>query len=53
MKKFLLTAALALVAFASAFAVTDGQTYEPVNGIKIVNSWILDRFHTPTVFPKA
>ena len=53
MKKFLLTAALALVAFASAFAVTDGQTYEPVNGIKIVNSWILDSFHTPTVFPKA
>ena len=53
MKKFLLTAALALVAFASAFAVTDGQTYEPVNGIKIVNNWILDRFHTPTVFPKA
>ena len=53
MKKFLLSAALALVAFASAFAVTDGQTYEPVNGIKIVNSWILDRFHTPTVFPKA
>lgn len=53
MKKFLLTAVLALVAFASAFAVTDGQTYEPVNGIKIVNSWILDRFHTPTVFPKA
>ena len=53
MKKFLLTAALALVAFASAFAVTDGQTYEPVNGIKIVNSWILDRFHTPTVFPKT
>ena len=31
MKKFLLTAALALVAFASAFAVTDGQTYEPVS----------------------
>ena len=41
------------MAFASAFAVTDGQTYEPVNGIKIVNSWILDRFHTPTVFPKT
>lgn len=53
MKKFLLTAVLALVAFASAFAATDGQTYEPVNDIKIVNSWILDRFHTPSTFPKA
>ncbi len=53
MKKFLLTAALAWVACVGAFAATDGQTYEPVNDIKIVNSWILDRFHTPSVFTKA
>ncbi len=53
MKKFLLTAALALVASVGAFAATDGQTYEPVNDIKIVNSWILDRFHTPSEFTKT
>ena len=52
MKKFLLSAALMLIACASAFAATDGQTYAPVNDIKIVNSWILDRVHTPNVFPK-
>lgn len=53
MKKFLLIAALSLVACVGAFAATDGQTYEPVNDIKMVNSWILDRFHTPSTFPKA
>ena len=53
MKKFLLIVALSLVACVGAFAATDGQTYEPVNDIKMVNSWILDRFHTPSTFPKA
>ena len=52
MKKFLLVAVLALMATVSVMAKTDGQTYEPVNDLKIVNVWIQDRFHTPDVFPK-
>ena len=35
---------------ASAWAVTDGVTYEPVNGISIKNMWIQDRAHTPDVW---
>ena len=46
MKKFLLIAVMAIMATASAFAVTDNQTYDPVNDIKIANQWILDRVHT-------
>ena len=34
---FVLTAAI------NALAVTDGQTYAEVNGIKIANQWIFDR----------
>ncbi len=48
MKKNLLIAVLGIMATASAFAVTDNQTYEPVNGFKIKNQWILDRVHTST-----
>lgn len=36
MKKFLLSASMALVA-GSAFAVTDGQTYEVKNGLTCEN----------------
>ena len=50
MKKFLLLISMALVAMTSAWAVTDGQKYEPVNDIKLVNMWILDRVHTPNEF---
>ena len=46
-KSFLLLFSLFMASFA-AMAVTDGQTYEPVNGIKIVNQWIFDRVHCPT-----
>ena len=46
-KSFLLLFALFMASFA-AMAVTDGQTYEPVNGIKIVNQWIFDRVHCQT-----
>ena len=43
MKKSLLLASMALAAASSAFAVTDGFTYEPVNGLTCVNKWIDDR----------
>ena len=45
MKKLLLSISLALVTCASAFAVVDPNTYEPVNDIKIQNVWLLDRAH--------
>lgn len=45
MKKILLSASLLMVS-AAAFAVTDGQTYEVKNGLKIENLWIFDRVHT-------
>ena len=46
MKKTLLFVFLMVSAVATAWAVTDGVTYEPVNGINIVNLWIQDRAHT-------
>ena len=50
MKKSLLFGA-ALLSTVSAFAVvTDGDTYEPVNDIKCVNAWILDRNHNADAF---
>ncbi len=49
MKKFLLMATAAL-ATSSAFAATDGQTYDVTNDIKCQNIWVVDRFHTPDVF---
>ena len=50
MKKFLLSAVMAVLAFVGASAATDGQTYEEVNGLKIVNLWSFDRVHTPKEF---
>ena len=50
MKKFLLLSLLMVSAAATAWAVTDGVKYEPVNGINIVNMWLQDRAHTPDVW---
>lgn len=50
MKKLLLLAVLMASAVASAWAVTDGVQYEPVNDINIVNLWIQDRAHTGDVW---
>ena len=50
MKKILLLFAVTLCAALSAMAVTDGQTYPEVNGIKIVNKWIFDRVHSGTAY---
>ena len=50
MKKFLLLASMAILAWAGASATTDGKTYEEVNGLKIVNCWSFDRVHTPKEF---
>ena len=41
---FVLTAAV------NALALTDGQTYAEVNGIKIANQWIFDRVHCGTEY---
>lgn len=46
MKKLLLSASMLMLAGASAFAATDGQTYETVDGLKCENLWIFDRIHT-------
>ena len=45
MKKSLLLVITLFAAALSAMAITDGQTYPEVNGIKIVNKWIFDRVH--------
>lgn len=50
MKKFLLSASVLMMASASAFAVTDGQTYAPVNGFNLENLWVLDRYHAETAY---
>ena len=51
MKKNILTSIMALMACACAWALTtDGQAYEPVNGIKIANQWIFDRVHSGTSY---
>ena len=46
MKKSLLLLFVVFVSALGAMAVTDGQTYPEVNGIKIVNKWIFDRVHS-------
>lgn len=46
MKKFLLSASVLMLA-STAFAATDGQTYETKNGYTCENLWIFDRIHTP------
>ena len=53
MKKSLLLLISLLTAALSAWAVTDGQTYPEVNGIKIVNQWIFDRVHTPAAYTNS
>lgn len=53
MKKILLSAAVAVMAFASASATTDGVKYEAVNGINMTNNWVLDRAHTPEAFKNS
>ncbi|MBO6250201.1 MAG: dockerin type I repeat-containing protein [Muribaculaceae bacterium] len=46
MKKSLLTLALMALTCACAWAVvTDGQTYQEVDGVKCVNQWMFDRVH--------
>ena len=52
MKKNLLLLFVALLSAASAFAATDGQTYEPVNGLNLVNKWIYDRVHTASTYTR-
>lgn len=44
MKKLLLSASL-LLAASTAFAVTDGQSYEAKKGLTITNLWTIDRTH--------
>ncbi|MCH5220598.1 MAG: hypothetical protein J1F20_08520 [Muribaculaceae bacterium] len=46
MKKSLLLASMAL-AVSSAFAATDGSTYETINGFTCTNKWINSQFHNP------
>jgi len=42
---------IAMIATAlSAVAVTDGQIYQPVNGLKITNQWMFDRVHAGTAY---
>ncbi len=42
---------IAMIATAlSAVAVTDGQIYQPVNGLKITNQWMFDRVHSGTAY---
>ena len=50
MKKSLLLFVALFAAALGAMADTDGQTYEPVNDIKIVNQWIFDRVHSGTAY---
>lgn len=50
MKKFLLSASILMMASASAFAATDGQTYEEMDGFTCENLWVLDRIHTEEAY---
>ena len=50
MKKSIILFLAMVAACLSALAVTDGQIYEPVNGIKIANQWIFDRVHSGTAY---
>ena len=45
MKKSFLFLLFMASAVATAWGITDGVQYEPVNGINIVNMWIQDRAH--------
>ncbi|MEG0012403.1 MAG: hypothetical protein RR706_09620, partial [Muribaculaceae bacterium] len=50
MKKLLLCATAAILSVGSVFAVTDGQTYAPTNGITCENLWIVDRNHSSEAY---
>ena len=50
MKKIILSLLTIMTAALGAQAITDGQTYSEVNGIKIVNQWILDRVHAGSAY---
>ena len=50
MKKSILLLITLFTAALSALAVTDGQTYSEVNGIKIANQWIFDRVHSGNAY---
>lgn len=50
MKKLLLSASMLMLAGASAFAVTDGQTYESIDGFNCENLWVFDRFHAEEAY---
>ena len=50
MKKIILSLLTIMTAVLGAQAITDGQTYPEVNGIKIVNQWILDRVHAGSAY---
>ena len=50
MKKLLLLVLFVAATVASAWANTDGVSYERVNGIGIKNLWIQDRAHTPELW---
>lgn len=51
MKKLLLSASL-LLAASTAFAVTDGQSYEAKKGLTITNLWTIDRTHNAADYEK-
>ena len=50
MRKSLLFLFVLVASAFSVMAVTDGQTYPEVNGLKIVNQWIFDRVHSGTAY---
>ena len=52
MKKSLLIIIALVAAAINALAITDGQKYPVVNGLKITNQWILDRVHAGDDYTK-
>ena len=50
MKKLIFLVIVSVAVALNAKAVTDGQHYDVVNGLKITNQWIFDRFHTGTAY---
>lgn len=51
MKRIIVFAALVLITSTMhLWAITDGQVYETINGLSIVNQWVLDRVHSGTSY---
>ena len=50
MKRILLFSLTAVITVISGMAVTDNQSYEPVNGINVRNLWMLDRVHAKNAY---